>query len=91
MKKLIILIILIMLVLLIFGSRQFIFAQEENGDQSSDENGGGCSEWKTTAIFVPKGVQIVKSKFNQAKYDKFHEEPLGYECEYVIELISEKR
>ncbi len=47
----------------------------------------GRSRWKSTVIFVPKGAEIVKSKFNKAEYDKFHKEPLGYECDHVIEVI----
>ena len=48
----------------------------------------GRSRWKTTVVFVPKGTQIVKSRFSEAQYDKLHKEPLGYECDYVIEMIS---
>ena len=46
------------------------------------------SKWETYAIFVPEGVQVEVSKFNQAQYSKFHKKPLPYKCGKVIELIQ---
>ena len=50
---------------------------------------GKESKWETTVIFVPEGMQIVKSKFTKLEYDKFHKKPLGYKCKYVLELVKE--
>lgn len=49
----------------------------ESWKTSSDV--GGCSRWTITAYFIPKGTQILKSKFNKAEYDKFHKGSLEYE------------
>jgi hypothetical protein len=45
------------------------------------------AKWSTFVIFVPKGAQVIKSRFNQAEYNKYHKRPLTYECEQVMEII----